>query len=101
MIYGLVRHVSHTAIKQVAAYLAGQRPPKHLDPIVDRLRTNASLSSVAGTFVELQEQREDADYNHLADLRGRGASHSSPERRRPSTKLISVPNPTTPEQFSA
>lgn len=67
-IFGVARHVSHTSIRQVAAYVTGDRPPKHLDTIVFRLRTHVDLSAVAATFIELQEQREEADYNHLADF---------------------------------
>lgn len=67
-IHGLARHVSHSALKQVSSYVAGQTPPKHLDAVVDRLRLNHEVSALAATFVELQEQREDADYNHLADF---------------------------------
>jgi len=67
-VFGLARHVSHSSIKQVAAYVAGNQPPKHLDSVVGRLRSNSAVSSVAATFVDLQEQREEADYNHLADF---------------------------------
>lgn len=67
-IYELARHITHKSIKQVAAYVAGNTPPRHLGPVVDRLRANAALSSVATTFIEVQEQREDADYNHRADF---------------------------------
>jgi len=67
-IYGLARHISHAAIKQVCSYVAGDKPPRHLDTIVDRLRLNADLFAIANSFVDLQEQREDADYDHLADF---------------------------------
>lgn len=67
-IYGVVRHVGHGSIKDVAKYLAGDNPPRHLDPVVLRLRANSDLSTVASTFVELQESREDADYNHVANF---------------------------------
>ncbi|MBI2706402.1 MAG: hypothetical protein HYX32_14110 [Actinobacteria bacterium] len=67
-IYGLARHVSHSSIKQVCSYVSGDNPPKHLGSVVDRLRLNADLSAVANAFVELQQQREEADYNHLADF---------------------------------
>jgi hypothetical protein len=58
------RYVSHTSIKQVCAWVAGDTPPRHLADIVDRLRHNRSLTAV----VDLHEQRERADYDHLADF---------------------------------
>lgn len=67
-IFGLARHISHGAIKQVCAYVAGKMPPAHLESTLARLRGNEDLSAVASTFIELQQQREDADYNHLADF---------------------------------
>jgi hypothetical protein len=67
-VYGLARHISHASVKQVCSYIAGEAPPKHLDAIVTRLRQNPELSAVANVFVDLQQQREDADYNHLADV---------------------------------
>lgn len=66
--FGLARHVSHQSIKQVAGYVVGDQPPKHLNAVIDRLRANNDLTSVATTFRDLQEQREEADYNHLADF---------------------------------
>jgi len=48
--------------------MAGESPPEYLDVVVERLRSNPGLSDVANAFVDLQQQREDADYNHLADF---------------------------------
>lgn len=67
-IYGFARHVSHASIKQVCAYIAGERPPRHLEGLVERLQSNPEVSDVASAFVSLQQQREDADHDHLADF---------------------------------
>lgn len=60
------RHMTHTSIKTVAAWIAGETPPKHLQTVVARLRANADLTSVASAFADLHEQRERADYDHEA-----------------------------------
>lgn len=67
-IYGAVRNVSHTAIKQACGYVGGDRPPQSLDALVARLRGNRSLTAVVQTFLDLQDQREKADYDHDADF---------------------------------
>lgn len=67
-VYGLARDIKHAAVKQCADYIAGQTPPKHLDSIILRLRQNADLSAVARNFVDLQQRREEADYDHLANF---------------------------------
>lgn len=65
---GYARYVTHAAIKQVCAWVAGQNPPQHLNATVARLRANAPLSNVASTFIDLVEARERADYDHDADI---------------------------------
>jgi hypothetical protein len=67
-VYAAARYVSHASIKQVCAWIAGDTPPLHLVGIVDRLRNNPDLTAVATAFVDLHEQRERADYDHLADF---------------------------------
>lgn len=55
-VFGVARYVSHAAIKQVSSYISGETPPKHLAGIVDSLRKDEVVTSVAGTFLELSEQ---------------------------------------------
>lgn len=62
------RHVGHTAIKQVCGWINGDQPPQAIAATVDRLRGNARVSAVAATFSALHQAREDADYNHDADI---------------------------------
>lgn len=65
---GYARYVAHGAIKQACGWIAGNAPPRHLESVVFRLRANRRLSLVAAAFVALQEQREMADYDHVADF---------------------------------
>lgn len=65
--YGVARYVTHTAIRRVCVWVAGETPPKHLGVTMVRLRASAEVSAVALTFVELQQAREAADYDHTAD----------------------------------
>jgi len=66
--YAYARYVNHTAIKQVCAWISGDPPPQHLAATVVRLRQNAALSDVSSAFNALQLGREEADYNHDADI---------------------------------
>jgi hypothetical protein len=66
--YGYARYVNHTAVKEVCEWISGNQPPEHLKNVINRLRNNGSLSAVASAFVALHEQREAADYDHLADF---------------------------------
>lgn len=65
---GYGRYVNHAAIKVVCDWISGSRPPLHLQALVARLRQSSRLSAVASSFVTLQEQREAADYDHVADF---------------------------------
>ena len=65
---GFGRYVSHTAIGQVCKWVCGSTPPHHVEAVVHRLRLNPRLSSVATSFMALQEQREAADYDHGAEF---------------------------------
>jgi hypothetical protein len=62
------RHVNHAAIRQVCGWINGKEPPQAVEATVARLRGNARISAVAATFVALHQAREDADYNHEADI---------------------------------
>lgn len=66
--HGYARYVSHAAINRACRWIVGEQPPLHLDSLVRRLRTQPRLSQTAAAFIELQEQREAADYDHGADF---------------------------------
>lgn len=62
------RHVGHASIGQVCAWVNGGSPPQAVAATVHRLRQNARISDVAATFSALHQAREDADYDHDADI---------------------------------
>jgi hypothetical protein len=62
------RHFAHSAIKQACGWINGGTPPEAIAPTVDRLRADASITAIAATFIALNQAREDADYNHDADI---------------------------------
>ena len=62
------RLVAHSSVRDVCGYVSGATPPKRIAPIVDRLRGNRPVSTVATSFLSLNEAREEADYDHLADF---------------------------------
>jgi hypothetical protein len=66
--YGLARHVNHAAVRDVCEWIGGSTPPRHLDGVVKRLRSDADVTMVAQVFIQLQERREAADYDHEADF---------------------------------
>ncbi len=66
------RSVTHDAIYVVCKWLAGRASaPQHLQPIVDVLRRDAAVSSVADSLIGLKEAREEADYDHTRPFRKR------------------------------
>jgi hypothetical protein len=52
----------------VCAWINGSPPPNGVADTVQRLRGNARISDVAATFVALNQAREDADYDHQANI---------------------------------
>lgn len=62
------RSVSHVAVYTVSSWLTGQAAPQHLQPIVDELRQDATVTSVAGSLIGLRDAREEADYDHTRTL---------------------------------
>lgn len=66
--YGYCRYITHNAIRQVCAWVAGETPPAHLAHAVTRLRNSATLTDVATTFMALHQSRESADYDHTVDI---------------------------------
>lgn len=62
------RHVGHSGIKQVCGWINGDTPPAGVASTVIRLRGDATISALAATFFALHQAREDADYNHDADI---------------------------------
>jgi len=66
--YSIARHVTHASVRQVSVWVKGDTPPRHLDVVVNRLRASNEVTQVALAFLDLYEQREAADYDHLADF---------------------------------
>lgn len=66
--FGYARYVTHTAVRQVCAWISGDPPPQHLAPTVSRLRQSVALSAVASAFIAVHGGREEADYDHDADI---------------------------------
>ena len=66
--HAYTRNLTHTSIKSVCEWVAGNTPPEHLTGTVNRLRQNTTLSDVAATFLALYEAREGSDYDHEADI---------------------------------
>jgi uncharacterized protein (UPF0332 family) len=62
------RHAAHTGIREVCGWINGAAPPQAVEETVKRLRQNARISDVTATFVALHQAREDADYNHDAEI---------------------------------
>ena len=87
-VHAAARYISHASIKQVCAWMAGDTPPQHLTGIISRLRHNVDLTAVATAFVDLHEQRERADYDHLADFT-RPGTHALVEQARKAVNLAS------------
>jgi hypothetical protein len=59
------RSVTHEAVYLVCKWLSGRAgAPQHLQPIVDALSQDFSVSSLAHSMIGLKEAREEADYDH-------------------------------------
>ncbi len=65
----LNRSVEHGRLAEVCSWLVGRGQGRtHVQPVVARLRRNPALRDLAATFLELQEARHVADYDHLAQV---------------------------------
>ncbi len=62
------RYVGHAAVKAACRWIGGDHVPMHVRPCVERLRAITPVTSIAAAFVDLQEAREQADYDHMADF---------------------------------
>lgn len=62
------RLVAHASVRDVCGYVSGNSPPPHVAGVVERLRQSATVSRMAADFMWLNEAREQADYDHLADF---------------------------------
>jgi uncharacterized protein (UPF0332 family) len=62
----LARTFGHRDIKRACAWVSGRQRdvPQHVRAIVDPLR-NTTIDSVAASFIDLQQARHGADYDHL------------------------------------
>jgi hypothetical protein len=56
--HGYCRYITHTAIQQVCAWIAGDAPPRHLAHAITRLRNSPTLTDLATTFIALHQSRE-------------------------------------------
>jgi hypothetical protein len=64
----LTRSFDHREIKAVCGWIAGRATaPQHAQPIIDRL-SGTALADVCAAFLDLQEARHMADYDHLAPI---------------------------------
>jgi hypothetical protein len=67
--YRLARSVDHARVADVCRWVVGEGEGKqHVRPIVRRLRDSTDLVDLARVFLELQQARHDADYDHLAEV---------------------------------
>lgn len=67
--YEAARLVAHGAIRDVCGYVAsGSTAPRRLGATVERLRDSVPVVTLATDFLALNEAREEADYDHLADF---------------------------------
>jgi hypothetical protein len=62
------RYLSHASIRQVCAWIGGDKPPQHLAESVRRLQADKVITSVVAAFTKLQDERVAADYDHFADF---------------------------------
>lgn len=59
------RSVTHEAVYLVCKWLTGRgSAPQHLQPIVQALKSDEAVNSVADSLIGLKEAREEADYDH-------------------------------------
>ncbi len=59
------RSVTHGAIYEVCRWVTGAGgAPQHLRPVVDVLKQDPVVTSVADSLMALKEAREEADYDH-------------------------------------
>ena len=64
----LTRSISHTAIRDVSNLVVSAGGPDHLRPLIADAGQDQDLVRLADTFVQAQELRHRADYDHLAVL---------------------------------
>jgi hypothetical protein len=66
------RSVTHDAVYVVCKWLTGRAgAPQHLQPIVDALKQDPLVNSVADSLIGLKEAREEADYDHTRPFKKR------------------------------
>lgn len=67
----LVRSLDHGAVAQICRLVVGRQGApgtSHYGPVVDDLRSETRLAAMCTTFLEAQQRRHQADYDHLADF---------------------------------
>ena len=81
------RSVAHGAVYDVCRWISGMSPPQHLAPIVEELRADSDLVSLAESFMQLKEAREEADYDHTRPFNKRETLTLLEEARQAIAKL--------------
>ncbi len=69
-IYDATRHFQHRGVREVCSWVDSPSNPqyKKTAAAVMYMRGSQDVRDVAKTFMQLQEARHEADYNHLADF---------------------------------
>jgi hypothetical protein len=69
--YRLTRSISHAQVADLCTVIAGNSGAgnRHVRPMVEALRKDNDLVALCRLFIELQQARYDADYNHLVPIR--------------------------------
>jgi hypothetical protein len=67
--YRLARSVPHAQISDLCVLLTRKGGNLHVQPMVDQLRSDTDLVALARLFLDLQQARHDADYDHMAPIK--------------------------------
>ncbi|GAA4810384.1 hypothetical protein GCM10023200_55170 [Actinomycetospora chlora] len=76
---GLARSLQHGSVAQVCRAVLHAPAPKtsaHHRPVTDDLAADVRITDFAQVFLDLQQRRHEADYDHLADFNRPGALSS-------------------------
>lgn len=67
--FRMARHYQHAAIKRVCTWVVPPTtPPERVRAAMLKVRSDTDLLDIADAFIQLQEARHEADYDHLADF---------------------------------
>ena len=86
--YRLARSLDHGRLADVCGWLVGAcTGRREVRPIIERLRRNGALVSLAAHILRLQAARHDADYDHLAEI-GPALAADHHDRARTALRLL-------------